>query len=108
MKKLLLIGLLTCSAAHAEFFDGNKLLARLKGDSLDYVQALGYITGVADAMRGISHCPPDNVTAGQLADMVKNHLEASPAARHYTGDQHVVYVLKRAWPCAERRGGQSL
>lgn len=91
--------------AHAEFFDGNKLLARIKGDTYDYANAIGYVIGVADMMRNIAHCPPDNITAGQILDMVKQHLEDNPSTRHFTGDQHVVYVLKKAWPCAKKGSG---
>ena len=99
--------LLLALTAHAEFMDGNKLLTRIKGDAYDYVNAVGYITGVSDATRSVTHCPPENVTAGQITDMVKQHLESIPSLRHLTADQHVVYVLKKAWPCANSRG-QSL
>jgi hypothetical protein len=101
---------LSMSAAHAEFKDGNKLLRELRGDNIDQVHAMGYVIGVADALRGITHCPPSNVTVGQLSDMVKQHLEASPSTRHLTADVHVGFVLKQAWPCANNnskgtRGG---
>lgn len=89
--------------ACAEFKDGNKLLMQIRGDSVDYVNAVGYITGVADALRGVIHCPPETVTAGQITDMVKRHLENSPELRHLTGDSHVAHVLRRAWPCADSR-----
>lgn len=105
MKRILLslvLGPCLWLPAHAEFKDGNKLLTQIKGDSHDYVNAVGYITGVADALRSVVHCPPENVTAGQLTDMVKRHLENSPEVRHMTGDTHISYVLKRAWPCPDR------
>lgn len=98
-------------SAHAEFVDGNKLLQLLQGEDRkntdgisDFLQGLGYITGVSDTMRGVVHCPPNNITAGQLTDMVKNHLLANPELRHHTGDRLVGFVLKRAWPCPERKG----
>lgn len=103
MKRIALCLLLgAATAAHAEFLDGNKLLARLKGDAMDYVNAIGYVTGVYDTMQGVAHCPPNGITAGQVGDMVKQHLEATPELRHRSADIHVVYVLKRAWPCAEQ------
>jgi hypothetical protein len=113
MKRALICLLLASGAAHAEFKDGNRLLAQIRGDSHDYVHAVGYIAGVADALHGAVYCPPPTITAGQITDMVKQHLEASPSVRHLSADQHVTYVLKRAWPCAEQsqrrgNGGQSL
>lgn len=102
-KALLATALLVPAMAYAEFKDGNKLLAQLRGDSMDYVHALGYVIGIYDALQGVTHCPPANVTAGQVADMVRQHLEAAPSLRHLTGDRHVSYVLKRAWPCADSR-----
>ena len=107
MKKRLttLLSALVCAGAQAEFFDGNKLLARIKGDGYDYASAIGYVIGVSDTTRSVAHCPPENVTAGQILDMVKQHLEDNPSTRHFTGDQHVVYVLKKAWPCAKKGSG---
>ena len=75
------------------------------------MNAIGYITGVFDTLRSVTHCAPAAVTAGQVAELVRGHLEAAPSVRHLTADQHVGYVLKSTWPCAEQRrnnGGQSL
>lgn len=105
MKRILLslvLGPCLLLPAHAEFKTGNQLLTQIRGDSHDYVNAVGYVTGVSDALRGVVHCPPDNITAGQITDMVKRHLENSPELRHMTGDAHVSFVLRRAWPCPER------
>lgn len=102
--------LFLAGAAHAEFKDGNKLLSQIRGDSHDYVNAVGYVTGVADALRSVIHCPPENVTAGQIVDMVKRHLENSPELRHMTGDAHISFVLRRAWPCAteQKKSGRGV
>jgi hypothetical protein len=108
MKHLVLTLLATASigVAHAEFADGNKLLSDMNGDAMDRMHALGYITGVFDAGRSIVHCPPTNITAGQINDMVKNYLTNIPADRHLTGDAIIFKVLKGVWPCAKR--GSSL
>lgn len=112
-RTLTMLSLLVPLLAQAEFKDGNKLLAQIKGDTIDYVHAVGYITGVADAVHGVAYCPPPTITAGQITDMVKQHLEQLPSMRHLSADQHVIFVLKRTWPCAEgssrrNNGGQSL
>lgn len=111
MRKLL-IGLVVgaaCAGAHAEFKDGNKLLSELNSE-VYYTKgvAMGYIMGVADAVSGVTHCAPPNVTAGQINDMVKNMLENTPSIRHWTADVIINYVLKSTWPCPKGRGGQSL
>ena len=103
MKKILLSLLFCSGASQAEFMDGNKLLNDMR-DASNFLQghALGYVVGVADMGVGIVHCPPGNVTAGQLRDMVKNYLENMPAERHKSADEIVNKILKTMWPCAKR------
>lgn len=94
-------------AANAEFYSGNDLLSKLNDSSVvDRMVGMGYVIGVFDVTRGIIHCPPENITAGQVRDMVHQYLRASPSDRHLSADQHVVQVLKQNWPCAKR--GQNL
>jgi hypothetical protein len=86
--------------AHAEFKDGNGLLADIQSDSVvNRMVALGYVIGVADAVRGLMYCPPGNVTAGQLVDVTKLWLLTNPAQRTLTGDVVVQVALGIAWPC---------
>lgn len=106
MKQLLLIAALVCTSAHAEFKSGNKLLEDMTSSSMNQMNALGYVTGVADALMGITFCMPPTVNAGQVYDMVKLYLENNPANRHNTADRIVNHVLKNVWPCAQR--GQNL
>jgi hypothetical protein len=105
MKKLLLCLALVSGSAQAEFLDGNKLLSDMQGSNTDQIHAIGYVVGVADAIRGVAYCPPENITAGQLTDMVRNYLINTPAIRHNTGDRIVSHVLKTVWPCAKRQQG---
>ena len=109
MKKHVIALLATASvAAHAEFFSGNDLLGKMNGEFGDKMVALGYVMGVFDVARGAEHCPPDNITAGQVRDMVKSHLETNPSVRHILADLQVRYVLKNAWPCAKKNNGSNL
>lgn len=106
MKKLLLIPALLCGTAHAEFWSGNELLARINSsESYDRGTAIGYIMGVFDATHGVSHCPPTTVTAGQVRDMVTKALNDAPSVRHLAADGFVIYPLKTAWPCAKKGTG---
>lgn len=105
MKHLILTVALCATSAQAEFVDGNKLLADMNGSGMRQMAAIGYIMGVADALTSVTVCMPPTVTAGQVHDMVKNHLEANPQTRHLTGDSLVSHVLTRVWPCQRRGSG---
>lgn len=104
--KLLLATLLLSCASHAQFRTGNQLLTEIQ-EPANYRSglAMGYIMGVTDVGNGVSFCPPSNVTAGQLSDMVKNRLLDTPAIRHLPADIIIYAVLEPVWPCAKKRGG---
>ena len=108
MKRLILTLALVAGTAQAgSFWDGNKLYNKLQGNTMEQMQALGYIMGVADALDTATICAPLNVTAGQVNDMMKNYLENYPAVRHLPADSIINVVLGRMWPC-EKKKGQSL
>jgi hypothetical protein len=108
--------LAACSAfaVRAEFYTGNDLLRLMNSESSgERGIALGYVMGITDFGMNVIHCPPSDVTAGQVRDMMRNYLTANPQERHNTGDTLILRVLKQAWPCAQRgnnnnRGGTSL
>ena len=111
MKHAILCLALVAGSANAYFKDGNKLLSELKdntGTNIYPAIGMGYITGVADALSGITTCPPSNATAGQMTDMVRNYLENTPAIRHLPANQVVLHVLKSVWPCAATPSGKQL
>jgi hypothetical protein len=102
MKKLLISFLLCPIIANAEFFTGNDLLTRMNGSTLDQMQALGFVQGVFDVYVDVTICPPSNVTAGQLNDMIKNYLTNIPAHRHLTAESLINQALKSVWPCKQQ------
>jgi len=106
MKKFLLIALLVSANAHAEFKDGNKMLAQMNGDFGARMLIMGYVTGVVDALSSVTICAPINLTAGQSVDMVKLYLENNPAIRHFSGDTIINKVMSTMWPCQKK--GSSL
>ena len=106
MKAIIATLALACCSAHAEFRDGNRLLAELNsGSPVQEALAVGYIMGVADVGYGTNHCAPGSVTAGQMRDMVKNWLTEHPQYRHFMGDAIVGGVLKNTWPCPKKGTG---
>jgi len=106
MRALLLTTALLCGGAHAQFFTGNDLLARINSDiAYDRGLSMGFVLGVYDATLTIEHCPPPNVTAGQVRDMVAKSLNSGAAARHLPAEAFVVYTLGAAWPCPKKGKG---
>ena len=109
MRQIIVALALLSSAAHAEFWDGNKLHNHLTGTTGEQLLGLGYVMGVADALQHVTFCPPGNVSAGQVRDMIANYLANVPADRHLTADGIISKVLKSQWPCAQRPpAGRSL
>lgn len=107
IKRTILLLAFACTASHAEFKDGNKLYSQMtSGVNSDWFTAIGYVTGVADAGYGTVSCPPPNVTAGQVFDAVKQHMENAPTLRHFAADIIINHVMGKAWPCPKR--GSSL
>lgn len=115
MRKLLLsvtaatlaIGLLT-SPARATFTDGNDLLTSCSADL--YVECLGYVAGIADAMEtaqscnngslaGWQACVPIGVRKSQAKDVVIRFLREHPQDRHYPASGLVAQALQEAFPC---------
>jgi hypothetical protein len=107
MKKFIAGLLMMPCMAHAEFFSGNDILAKLNGELIERVQALGFIQGVYDVYVSVTFCPPKGVTAGQVRDMTRDYLTNNAPSRHRTAESLINEALKQAWPCAQaqpRRG----
>ena len=105
---LALAAMVMATAAQAgTFWDGNKLLSKLRGETMEQMQALGYIMGVSDAVDTVTVCSPTTVTSGQMLDIMKQYLESTPTVRHLPADSLISVVLGRVWPC-EKKKGQSL
>lgn len=101
MKKLIVGLLFVPCMASAEFLDGNGLLSRINdSETVPRVVALGYVQGVADVYARTKICAPQNITAGQARDVVKQYLELNPEKRHYSADSLVLNALAQVWPCA--------
>jgi hypothetical protein len=106
MKKLLAALLFAPTLAHASFMSGNEVLSRMNGNSMEQIHALGYVQGVVDGYTDLFICPPSNITAGQVRDMVKNYLTNLPAQRHRPADVLIREALSSVWPCKRNnRGG---
>lgn len=104
-RKLVALSIFICLSAQADFRDGNKLLAEMKGTTFEKGMALGYVMAVADTRGSESLCIPSTVTAGQVIDMTQNMLEKNPSIRHLPASAIVEYTLREVWPCAKKGTG---
>lgn len=104
MKKFIAVLMLVPALANAEFMSGNSLLTDMNGSEMKKMFAFGYVIGVADTFSNSTVCPPANITAGQVQDIIKKHLEDNPATRHYTADSLIRNKLEAVWPCSRGRG----
>jgi hypothetical protein len=110
MKKLVATLLMVPMVAHADFWTGNDLYSRQTStDSIDKVQAFGYVMGLYDAGVRAVFCPPTErgITVGQVNDMAKNWLANVPHRRNEPAERLVFEMFKQVWPCQNRnsRGG---
>lgn len=105
--------LLTAGEGRADFLSGQDLNEMCSSDNLYSEGAcLGYIEGVYDAGLAIDTdpnkrrwpglvraCVPDDVSAGQLKEVVKKRLRENPAEWHYEADYIVARAFQEAFPC---------
>lgn len=91
-------------SVQAEFYSGNRLYDLLTSTNENQRSVgLGFVIGVHDAHEKVTHCSPDNVTAGQVRDIVLQALSGAPSIRHRNAEQLVWQTLKATWPCPETR-----
>jgi hypothetical protein len=93
--------------AAGEFKTGNEVKAGLEGwvrdDSNETVRdavAFGYVIGVHDALSGSVVCSGDNVTQGQVVQVVLKYMRQNPEVLDQSADRVVTAALKAVWPCA--------
>jgi hypothetical protein len=111
MKKLLAMLLCVPILAHADFWTGNDLYNRQTStDSMERVQAFGYVIGVYDVGVNAIFCPitERGITVGQVNDMVRLWLANNPQRRNEPAERLVLEVYKQTWPCQNNRGGNRL
>ena len=107
MKNLLFSFLIVCSAAQAEFMDGNQLLNEIQStEGFRRIYGMGYIAGVTDANMSITHCMPSNVSLGQVRDMTEQYLMANPSIRNLSADLLIAGMLTKRWPCQTQSRGR--
>lgn len=97
------------ATAHAagEFKTGNEVKTGLEGwvrdDSTETVRdavAFGYVIGVHDALSGSVICSGDNVTQGQVVQVVLKFMRNNPEVLDQSADRVITAALKSVWPCA--------
>lgn len=86
--------------AHAHFIDGNQLMGNMESQTpAERTFAIGFVTGVVDAMQNEIVCVPDRVTIKQVVDISKSYLQQNPSIRHKPAAFIVVKSVSDVWPC---------
>lgn len=110
--------------AYSQQLTGNELLSDCsKAETYYRVKCLSYVDGVINGTTGILNyfydnsaetdttvrnlirkspgffCFPENVTKGQIVDIVKQLLERHPEIRHQDASDLILLAIKSAWPC---------
>jgi 2-methylcitrate dehydratase PrpD len=87
---------------------GNKLLEECEAtEPFRQAFCLGYIMGVTDVdgMDGAAFperrrtCVPEDVTNGQLLDILVKYLKNHPEERHYSAAVLAIKAITKAFPC---------
>lgn len=87
------------------YVTGNDLLAMIDSTNTpERLKGLYYVAAISDASHGVDHCAPDQVTMGQLRDLVRINLVRRADIRHHSAAAFVVITLRVAFPCAEKSG----
>ncbi len=113
--------LVVSTPAEANFKTGNELFRECTASRSDatyyqsYASCTGFIIGVVDGaeMSGFiisalgemdddpirMVCVPDGVEAGQVREIVVQHLRANPADRHKPASGQIISAVRAAYPC---------
>lgn len=89
--------------ANAVFYTGADLnkLAEEENQNQNLSTAMlgGFVIGVVDAYSGISLCPPNGITAGQLIAMVKKEVRINPERWDMPARTIVFLAISKTFPC---------
>jgi hypothetical protein len=90
--------------AAASFKSGNELLQECTEPPVSL--CFGYIEAVTDALvrnslNGYEACVPQEVTVGQLQNIVVQYLRQDPRDRHLGAIGLVAHAISNAFPCRQ-------
>lgn len=99
--------LVTPGHTAGEFKTGNEVKVGLEGwvsenseETVRDALAFGYVIGVHDALSGSVICSGDNVTQGQVVQVVLKYMRNNPEVLDQSADRVITAALKSVWPCA--------
>ena len=104
LRLALIITLLFASPVRAGFYTGNDMHEKCSGSDYGRTFCMAYSIAVADLMEteavaDWTACMSENVTAGQIRDIVTRWLANHPQDRHYTAPSLIAQALSEAFPC---------
>jgi hypothetical protein len=101
-RPLIVIALAWPIPAVGAFLDANDLYARcdVPSNTRQMNICAAYVEGVVDALTSTKAlCPPDNLAATRVIDIVMKHLRQHPEARPYAAASEAEISLLAAFPC---------
>jgi hypothetical protein len=101
------VALVANAPAHAQFMDGNKLLAFCQEQPGGFGDGIcaGYAAGVADGLVASQALPPGGIcmsnaaTVRQARDLILKHIQDNPQTRHGSAGFMGAVALATAFPC---------
>jgi hypothetical protein len=103
---LLTTTVIAIAAEHANgyFKTGNEIKTMLEARSpLDNIEALGYVTGVADGVMQVGLvCAPPQVTTGQIQAVALKYMRDNPDILHMPSYGIIGRALIDTWPCKRK------
>lgn len=97
---------LLAAPLRAEWMSGAQLEETCTASApVDRAMCLSYVMGVLDGMRGMERPPrvPDDVSAGQVRDVVVRYLAENPARGPLQGREVVRAAVAAQWPALQPR-----
>lgn len=103
-----LLAMSISASAQGYFINGNELHEACgKKDGF----AIGFITGLVDGVKlqandfegKMKLCIPEKVTAGQIRDIVCQHVDKNPKVRHYPASFAAGSAMLDAFPCPSEK-----
>lgn len=106
---LLLAGVVSLMGAESKaepelafYLYGNSLRQMLSDSDVTSISmARGYVSGIADATNGKTHCSNGNVPASQTAAIIQKFLSNHPELWHVRAADLIEQALTEAFPCKD-------
>lgn len=92
------------SSSNASWISAGQLNDMFFGGEYERGAATGFVAAIAATADGTVACIPNNVTIGDIKEVVAITLQEIPQHFHRSADVVTAVILRSAWPCFNRAG----